>query len=191
MKKTVTTDERIIELFFSRDEEAISLTDRTYGAALLHFLKGFLSLKEDREEVLSDIYLDTWNTIPPERPRVLYGFLLTITRRRAIDRLRRNNGKKQIPEGKRVPIDEMEEIVPDTSDVEDEILQKELAGLISQFIRTLDERRRFIFMSRYFALKKVSVISEELALSKSTVEKTLKSLREELREFLLEEGYPV
>lgn len=182
-------DEKIINLYFARDEQAVTLTDKTYGRQLNHFLMGFLTLREDREEVLNDTYLDTWNAIPPTRPRILYAFLLTLSRRQAIDRIRRMKGKKRIPDSALVPLEELSEVLPDSSTVEGELLQKELSELLNDYIRSLNKDDQYIFLSRYYGLKKIDDIRKELDVSKSTVEKKLKSLRTDLSEYLRKEGY--
>ena len=186
---TVLNDDDIIGLYFARDEYAIQATDHKYGERLKHFLLRFLQQKEDREEVLSDTYLDTWNAIPPEKPRILYAFLMTLSRRRAIDRLRKMTAKSQVPESALLPISELEGILPDESDVEDLMVQKELARILGQFVKKLPKRQQIIFLGRYYAFKTVREISRELDVSTSTVEKTLKSLREDLKRLLEKEGY--
>ncbi len=61
-------DERIIELFWSRDESAIKLAEEKYRNFAHSVLYNLLALKEDREECLNDALLALWNNIPPERP---------------------------------------------------------------------------------------------------------------------------
>ena len=84
-------DEKIIELFFARDEEAIKATEQKYGALCHHIAENFLSIHEDREECVSDAMLELWNSIPPARPDDLCAYLAEIVRCRAIDRTRANN----------------------------------------------------------------------------------------------------
>ena len=91
-----TSDHDIIELFFQRNENAITETDRKYRAYLLTVAKGFVNDKEDAEECLNDTYHDTWNKIPPARPENLKAFLAVIMRRTAIDRLKHETRKKRI-----------------------------------------------------------------------------------------------
>ena len=69
------------------------------------------------------------------------------------------------------------------------MLQKELARILGQFVKKLPERQQIIFLGRYYAFKTVREISRELDVSTSTVEKTLKSLRENLKRLLEKEGY--
>ena len=79
-------DEKIIDLYWARDEAAIHETDVKYhhycGAIALRILENM----EDAEECVNDTWLHTWNAVPPERPNILSVFLGRITRNLSIDR---------------------------------------------------------------------------------------------------------
>lgn len=79
------SDEAIISLYFDRDERAIAETDRKYRRHLFVIAYNIVSDAEDSEECVSDTYLQTWNAIPPHRPKHLRAFLTKITRRLALD----------------------------------------------------------------------------------------------------------
>ena len=66
-----------------------------------------------------------------------------------------------------------------------------LGGVISDFVRTLSNRRRYIFISRYYVADSVVKISKDLGISRSWVNKELASIRNALRETLEREGYSV
>ncbi|MEY8369732.1 sigma factor [Anaerovoracaceae bacterium 42-11] len=55
-----------------------------------------LGNKEDAEECLSDTYLKTWNSIPPNRPAVLRTFIGKITRNVAFDLYKKMNAEKRV-----------------------------------------------------------------------------------------------
>ena len=59
-------DTQIVELFFSRSEEAISETSRKYGSYLRTIAHNVLPDSQDVEEVVNDVYLAAWNSIPPK-----------------------------------------------------------------------------------------------------------------------------
>ena len=73
-------DETIIDLYFAREERAISETGKKYGSYCRSIAFNILHSHEDTEECVSDTYLHTWNTIPPTRPGCLRAFLGRITR---------------------------------------------------------------------------------------------------------------
>ena len=68
-------DNGIIELYFSRSEQAIAETDRKYGGFCYSIAYNILFNREDSEESVSDTYLSAWNAIPPTRPGILSSFL--------------------------------------------------------------------------------------------------------------------
>ena len=94
---TGMTDEAIIELFWQRDERAISVTDAKYRAYLFTIAQNIIYDTYDCDECLSDTYLRTWNKISPTRPRIFSAFLAKITRGLALDKFRRNTAEKRIP----------------------------------------------------------------------------------------------
>ena len=65
-------DEKIIELFFARDENAIKETEKKYGALCHHIAENFLCIHEDREECVSDSLLELWNSITTAKEQKLY-----------------------------------------------------------------------------------------------------------------------
>lgn len=64
-------DQQIIQLFFQRCEEAVTQTQKKYGALCRSVAQRLLADPRDTEECVSDTYLRAWNVIPPERPRSL------------------------------------------------------------------------------------------------------------------------
>ena len=52
-------DERIIELFFQRNEDAIKYTNETYGKRLFHLADNITKNNEDAEECVNSTYMKT------------------------------------------------------------------------------------------------------------------------------------
>ena len=71
-------DEKLIELFFSRSEQALTETAAEYGRYALYIADNILEVREDSEEVVNDAYASLWDTIPPQRPRSLKAYLAKI-----------------------------------------------------------------------------------------------------------------
>lgn len=55
-------DEKIIALYWQRDQSAIDETDKKYGVQLRGLSYGILSDREDAEECVSDTYMAVWNS---------------------------------------------------------------------------------------------------------------------------------
>ena len=68
-------DTNIIDLYWSRNEQAIEETDKSYGSFLLRFSQRILENRQDAEENVNDTYMRTWESIPPHRPIYFRAFL--------------------------------------------------------------------------------------------------------------------
>ena len=189
--KGTMSDERIVELYWQRDERAIQETDRKYQHFLLTVAHNILRDAQDCEECLNDTYLGAWNAIPPARPKVLQAFLATIMRRTAIDRYKAGKRQKRIDSELTVALSEVEELLTDGSDPAAELDARELGRVISEFIRALPKRRMYIFMSRYYTARPIREIARLLGCSESTVNKELAAIKRGLKEALEKEGYPL
>lgn len=68
-------DEMIVDLYWKRDESAISETDRKYGRYLSKIAYNILSDWEDSKGTVNDTYLKAWNSMPTHKPGVLSTYL--------------------------------------------------------------------------------------------------------------------
>ena len=184
-KKSTISDEAIIALYWNRDERAIEETDLKYKNYLYSVAYNIVHGRPDCEECLNDTYLAAWNAMPPSKPNVLKAFLTTIVRRIAINRYHSNLRHSEMT----VALSELEAFLTDGESVDSRLDAKELGRVISDFVRRLPQRRRFIFMSRYYAYEPIDTIAKELDLSRSMVNKELAAIRKALKEKLESEGY--
>lgn len=88
-------DHQIVQLYWDRNQEAISATSEKYGAYCSSIARNILSNQEDTEECVNDTYLSAWNAMPPHRPSLLPSFLGKITRNLAFNRYRHNMAAKR------------------------------------------------------------------------------------------------
>lgn len=77
----------------------------------------------------------------------------------------------------------------DDESVDSQFNAKEFGRVISDFVWPLPERRRFIFVSRYYVAEPIDTIASDLSLSRSMVNKELAAIRKTLKEKLESEGY--
>ena len=182
-------DEEIIELYWARNERAIGETDKKYKGYLYTIAYNILHDRLDCEECLNDTYLGTWNSIPPARPNVFQAFLSKIMRNTAVGRYNKNTASKRIPSEMTVSLEEFVECLPSEISAEEQYFISEVGKILSKFIRTLPERSAFIFICRYYCSDKIADIAEMLHVSESTVFRELNSIRDELKEILIKEGY--
>lgn len=184
-------DEKIVELYWERDEKAIEETDFKYKKYLFSIAYNVLHDRLDCEECLNDTYLSAWNAIPPSRPNVLKAFLTTITRRIAIKRYHSHLRQNAIPSEMTVSLSELGDFVAGDGDVGADFDAERLGRVISDFVRSLPTRRQFIFMSRYYVADPIDTIARDLSLSRSMVNKELAAIRSALKEKLESEGYSI
>ncbi|MDO5110026.1 MAG: sigma factor, partial [Erysipelotrichaceae bacterium] len=78
-------DFEIVELYWDRDENAITQTDRKYGKYCRKIAFSIVNDREDMEECVNDTYLQTWNSLPPQRPEKLSTYLGKICRNISIN----------------------------------------------------------------------------------------------------------
>ena len=181
-------DEDIIGLYFKRDESAISQTDSKYGTQIRRIIGNILNSEQDCEECRNETYLAVWNRIPPAKPSSLGAFAAKIARDTAINRYYKNKRKKEIPSELTLSMEECEDFFSDGETPEDELVAGELGGYIGEFLMTLSEKRRFIFLERFYFAEPVKRVAKSAGVGESAVYKELTKLKRELKEFLAEKG---
>ncbi len=184
-------DDKIVQLYLNRDERAIQFSSEKYGSRLRVLSLGITSDIQTSEECENDTYLQAWNLIPPNEPRTyLYAFLARIARHISIDRCRERASLKR--DGYIVELsEEMEMCLPSSDNIESNVAEEELGKAISNYLHTISQEKRVIFVRRYFYLDSIAEISRRCAITESKVKSSLFRTRNDLREYLIKEGYTV
>ena len=178
-------EEYILELYHQRDERAITETQRDYGGFCLRLALRILGQQNlpDAEECVNDAYLALWQTIPPKRPSPLKAYLAAVLRSIAIDRYRKNRRLSRIRELEETVLELSDSLwVPDSA-------EGALGELLSDFLRTLPDTERRLFVGRYWHNYEVNRLARHYKLSPNAVTKRLGRTREKLRSYLNERGY--
>lgn len=184
-------DRQIVELYLNRDETAVSETTEKYGKYLMKIALNILANEEDAKECVNDTYLAVWGSIPPNEPENLSTYLVKLIRRISIDRLRANHRQKRIPTEYLVSIDELNQIITDNSTPESDYEVKLFAAAINSFIKSLPEKKKNVFVARYYFHDSLKSISSSFGISEAKAKSILFRTRRELKEHLLKEGYNV
>ena len=182
-------DEAIIELFWARSEAAIHETDRAYGRYCQSIAYSILRVHEDAEETVNDTWPKAWDTIPPERPHHLKGFLGRITRQLSINRLERETAQKRGAGQYALALEELAECIPDQSRSEDLAELTALRDALNRFLRSLPTELRSVFLRRYWYAQSIAEIAAGCGMSESKVKSMLLRTRNKLRKLLTEEGF--
>ena len=182
-------DNKIIELYFARDERAIAETQEKYGKLIFGIANNILDSRLDSEECENDTYLGVWNSIPPERPKNFTAYVSKIARNLSLKRLEylsRDKRSKSLT----VSLSELEDVLCD-SDIKNDISDGEISMLISRFLHTQPKEKRVVFVRRYYYFDSVEDISERYSISQSKVKSILFRTRRKLKDFLLKEGISI
>ena len=182
-----TDDQKIIELYCNRSENAIAETAGKYGRYCTAIAYGILGSREDAQECVSDAYLTAWNAIPPRRPADLGTYLGKITRNLSIDRLRTRSREKRGGGEAPLALEELEEVVAGSDSPENEAVRKELIASLNRFLGELTAEERYVFVRRYWYLDSLTDISEKTGFSGSKVASMLYRLRGRLKKQLIKE----
>ena len=181
-------DDKIVQLYWDRDEAAITATSDKYGAYCLSISRNILGNHEDAQECVNDTYLKAWNTIPPHRPAMLSTFLGKITRNLSFDRYKASRRDKRGGSQTALVLDELGEIIADKR-TDDEIDRKEMIESINSFLSSLPPDKRKLFVCRYWYAFDISGIAKRFGITENNVSVTLNRLRKKLREYLIERGF--
>lgn len=182
-------DNQIVQMYWDRNEKAISVTSEKYGAYCLSIVRNILGNREDAEECVSDTYLNTWNSIPTNRPSVLSTYLGKIIRNLAFNLYKKNKAEKRGSGNVDLVLDELSELIADSSKPEDELDCKLLSEAINSFLSGLPAEKRKLFVCRYWYADSVKDITKKLEMTENNVSITLTRLRTSLHNYLLERGF--
>ncbi|MBE5742943.1 MAG: RNA polymerase sigma factor [Clostridiales bacterium] len=181
-------DERIIEMYFERNQDAIVETDNKYGRYLNYISFNILRSRLSAEECVNDTYQKAWDNIPPKRPERLSTFLGKITRNLSISRLSYENAQKRNRKTDLL-LSELEDCIPDNKG--DFTKGIELKDAINGFLETLSRQERIVFVRRYWYASSIKEIGEAYGLKESLVKVNLFRMRKKLKEYLEKEGISI
>lgn len=184
-------DEQIVKLYWERNEAAINETQSKYQNYLMTIAYHILFDEEDSKESVNDTYLKAWNSMPPHKPDGLSYYLGKITREVSIDRYRKKNSQKRGGSEYTLSLSELEECVSGESLPEEQVELQILADSISAYLRTLPEKKRNIFICRYYFLDSIKDIAEYQGASESNIKSILHRIRVGLKNYLEKEGFLV
>ncbi len=177
-------DGKIIDLYLSRNEEAISETKEKYGVKLKRISLNITGDGGAAEECENDLYLKVWNSIPPNEPREYFSaYLMKIIRNISLDFVRKRGSLKRNADISQLS-SELCECIASPDDVFTLSDEKILREKLNSFIKNLPKERRNIFLRRYWFLDSINDISKRFGISQSKVKTVLYRTRNELKEAL-------
>lgn len=180
-------DEEILELYWERDEQAVTMTANKYGHHLHRLSKSIVKNNEDAEECVNDTYQKAWENIPPTRPVYFLAYLAKITRHFSFGKLDYHLAAKRNVELVTLSR-ELEDCISASADENTHIDSWEIGERISSFLQMQKEIHRQIFIRRYFGTDSVKSIAKSYGISESKVKSILFRMRKSLKKHLEQGG---
>lgn len=179
-------DKLIVDLYWARNEDAITQTSVKYGKMMHATSKSIVGTHEDAEECVNDAYLAAWNSMPENRPTYLGGYMAKIIRNISLNRYDRNHAAKR--HGVQVVFEELEECLGDYETPEEQYEAGCLREVLDRFLAGLSDEKRVVFLRRYFYTDSITQIAERMQMSEGKIKSMLFRLRAQLAEALKEAG---
>lgn len=178
----------IIELFFERSEQAIRELSAKYGVVCARIARNILDSPRDCEECVNDAYLAVWNTIPPQRPDHLLGYLCRIVRNLSLKRYHETTARKR-NSSYDLALDQIADCFPSSDSVEDAVDALEMARVMNHFLETLDRETRVLFVRRFWYADSIEDLADLFQTSRHNISVRLNRLRKALKKYLNNEGF--
>lgn len=135
----------------------------------------------DCEEVCADVFVSLWKSDFKPDAVGSKSFIITLSKRRAIDKLRSVKPFDR-------DFEELSDLIPLDFDLDDEVARNTECETIASVIRSLDPPDDQIFTRRYYYNQKIKQIAAELGLSSSFVKTRLERAKVGIREKLIALG---
>ena len=181
------TDQKIIEMLFGRDQDALTVIEQKYGNYCRAVAMNILNDRYDAEECMNDALYAVWNHIPPDRPEEFGGYLARIIRNIALDRLRKSGADKRDGSVTEL-LSELDECLPGEPSAEEKYISSELGDALRRFFGNIPKKEKDVFVARYFSGFDTNRIAGAFHMSGDYVRTMLKRTRKKLKKFLEEEG---
>lgn len=179
-------DEKIIQLYLSRDEKAISETDIKYGKLCKKIAGQILKSSQDSEECINSSYLKIWNSIPPTIPNSFCAFLSKTVRNTALT-IAKKLGKSKTD----YIYDELEEVISSKDNPEAIMDDRNISHLLNKFLDKQKKRNKEIFVARYYFNMSTKTIAHYFDMEHQAVRSQLLRTRNALRTYLKENGIDI
>jgi len=184
-------DNEILDLFFDRDESAITEARFKYGLRLYKVCINILRVNEDAEEVVSDTLYKAWENIPPTRPDMLGAFLAKIARNLAINKWQARGAARRGGGEVDLMLSELGDCIPGKNSTEAEYESALVQEAINNGLDKLNKTARAAFVLRYFHGESIRGVSQRFDMSESKVKSILFRARKKLGMYLEKEGVTI
>ncbi len=167
-----------------KDREAFEETIRQYtplaAGIVRNVSRGSLS-REDREEIVADVFVTLWKNAEHIMDGKLKGYLCCIAKTKTLTRL------SAVTRHNDVPLEDFE--AEDDFSITAEVEKQEVIDDLREIIAAIDRPEQEIVIRYYYYCQNVPKIAEILHMNPETVKTKLRRTREKIKAKLKERGY--
>jgi RNA polymerase sigma-70 factor (ECF subfamily) len=179
------SDNQLMEDVVNRKADALESIYRRYGSLLRTVILGVIRDESDVEDVLHDVLLQVWEQSDRYNPNEngLRGLLVTLARRRSLDRLRRRAAYRRATESLKSDTGNplTLEVAPTTNQVE----VNDLSKLLNRAIQVLPEAQKEVIDLAFFKGMSQREIASKRQISLGTVKTRLHLAQRKLHNYLV------
>ena len=179
-------DEAILTMFARKEEDAIVILQKEYGAYCQKIASAILSCPEDSEECLTDVWNQRWQTLTERRPEKLKAYLVALTRNAAKRRYDQMTAEKRGGTETSLVLEELSECIAGGETPVELLLGKALGDETNRFLKALPARQRDVFLRRYYFSDSTAEIARRFRLREDHMLVLLSRTRKKLRQHLPE-----
>src|SRR2546428_11532674 len=140
----MVSDEALMEAITDHRPEALNEFYSRHGGRLKSVIGNVVHEEGDADDVLQDILLQIWHEADHYSPKAgkLLGWVVTLARRRAIDRLRRKQAYCRAKERYEAELEQQPQVTSQPRGLDDEIEPADLRRFLHRRLRALPRYQR-------------------------------------------------
>lgn len=174
-----------MEAVVDGDGNALERIYKRYGSLLRTVILGVIRDESDVEDILHDVLLQVWEQGGRYNPNEngLRGLLVTLARRRALDRLRRRAAYRRATESLKTDTDNP--LTCETSTMTNQVEVNDLSELLNRVIQELPDAQKEVIDLAFFKGMSQREIAAKRRISLGTVKTRLHLAQRKLHKYLL------
>jgi RNA polymerase sigma-70 factor (ECF subfamily) len=184
-QETWASDNQLMEAVVNRKAEALECIYQRYESLLRPVILGVIRDESEVEDVLHDVLLQVWEQGHRYNPNEngLRGLLVTLARRRSLDRLRRRAAYRRATENLKTDMDNPLRFETATTTNQAEV--NDLSELLNRVIQELPEAQKEVIDLAFFKGMSQREIAAKRQISLGTVKTRLHLAQRKLHNYLV------
>jgi RNA polymerase sigma-70 factor (ECF subfamily) len=174
-----------MEAVVNRKADALECIYKRYGSLLRTVILGVMRDESDVEDVLHDVLLQVWEQGYRYNPNEsgMRGLLVTLARRRSLDRLRRKAAYRRATESLKTDTDNP--LTYETANTTNQVEVNDLSELLNRVMQELPEAQKEVIDLAFFKGMSQREIAAKRQISLGTVKTRLHLARRKLHNYLV------